>query len=299
MKIGRDTFVTLQYRVTDKDGNLVDPGLEPLQYVHGGYGDIFGKIEQALEGQEPGQSISIALEPAESFGEYDPALVEIGTPDQFRKSPEIGDQIERDGSDNLYRVTGIEGDKVILDANHPLAGLSIVFFATVADVRKATPGEIARVDSGRLRAGVKSWKAVKLALSYLLLAPLGVLLVAGPLLEMIESKILDLTVAAVAVLLILVALWNGIKQLRDVFRGGDALRLDRDGLFWHAHGPASVPWNQIARVELSTNDSDPWFAVELEDKTSFTISVGNLSASVQEIGMSLGMYLPKEKLAGI
>lgn len=149
MKIGPNTVVTLAYRVTDPDGELIDPGDRPLVYLHGGYDDIFPRIEQALEGKEVGDTVQIKLQPAEAFGEYDADLIQIEPRSSFPEILEVGMQFEGApaGADDddfiVYRVTQILEDKVMLDGNHPLAGTALVFSCTVRDVRPATPDEIA------------------------------------------------------------------------------------------------------------------------------------------------------------
>jgi FKBP-type peptidyl-prolyl cis-trans isomerase SlyD len=147
MQIGPNTVVTLAYRVTDSDGNLIDAGEHPLVYMHGGHGGIFEKIETELEGQVAGFQKDIRLLPEEAFGEYDAELVMIEARDLFPDDIEVGMQFERateEGDDDmLYTITDIAEGKVVVDGNHPLAGLALVFSCTVSDVRAATPEEVA------------------------------------------------------------------------------------------------------------------------------------------------------------
>ncbi len=146
MQIGKDTVVTLNYRVTDTDGNLVDDGAQPLVYLHGGYGGIFDKIEEALQGKNAGEKFDIKLDPEEAFGDYDAELVMIEPRNLFPDNIEVGMQFERateEGDDGeLYTITDIADDKVVVDGNHPLAGMALLFSCTVTDVRAASPEEI-------------------------------------------------------------------------------------------------------------------------------------------------------------
>lgn len=147
-RIARDTVVTLEYKVLDSDGELVDAGAEPLQYLHGGYDGLFPKIEADLEGKVVGYSTTIRLQPAEAFGEYDAELVQVESRDSFPEEIEIGLILEGtpeggDESDSqLFRVTDMAEGKVVLDANHPLAGVVLDFSCTVAAIRQAKPAEI-------------------------------------------------------------------------------------------------------------------------------------------------------------
>ena len=147
MQIDQDTVVTLAYSVTDSDGNLIDAGERPLVYLHGGYGGIFEKIEEELLGQTAGFQKDIRLQPEEAFGEYDAELVMIEPRDLFPEEIEVGMQFERaaeddDEEDMLFTITDIAEGKVVVDGNHPLAGIALVFSCTVNNVRAATAEEI-------------------------------------------------------------------------------------------------------------------------------------------------------------
>lgn len=147
MQVAKDTVVTLQYRVTDSAGAVVDEGHDPLAYLHGGYGGIFDRIEEALQGKNVGESIEVRLQPDDAFGEYDAELVIIEPRELFPEHIEVGMQFERAGEDGeddqLFTITDIAEDKVVVDGNHPLAGMVLVFSCTVADVRSASGEEIA------------------------------------------------------------------------------------------------------------------------------------------------------------
>ena len=77
MQIAKDTVVTLNYRVTDPDGNLIDDGQRPLVYLHGGYDGIFSRIEEALHGMSVGEQLEVKLQPDDAFGDYDADLVRV------------------------------------------------------------------------------------------------------------------------------------------------------------------------------------------------------------------------------
>lgn len=147
MQIGPNTVVTLNYRVTDAQGNLIDAGEHPIVYLHGGHGGIFEKIETELEGQVAGFQKDIRLQPEDAFGEYDAELVMVEPQDLFPDNIEVGMQFERASDDAeedgmLYTITDIADGKVVVDGNHPLAGIALVFSCTVSDVRAATPEEV-------------------------------------------------------------------------------------------------------------------------------------------------------------
>jgi len=147
MQVAKDTVVTLEYRVTDSDGELIDEGKEPLIYLHGGYDGIFPRIEEELQGKEVGGAFEIKLQPEDAFGDYDAELVKIEDRNLFPDNIEVGLQFERatEGGDDdgeLYTITDIADDKVVVDGNHPLAGMSLVFACTIVAVRAASQDEI-------------------------------------------------------------------------------------------------------------------------------------------------------------
>ena len=149
MQVAKNTVVTLDYSVTDLDGELVDAGQEPLVYLHGGYDDIFPMIEEAVQGKRIGESVVVKMQPDDAFGEYDADLVQLEERSQFPQELQLGMQLEgvpEDADDDedvlIYRVTEIADDKVVLDGNHPLAGMALVFTCTVTDIRPATAEEI-------------------------------------------------------------------------------------------------------------------------------------------------------------
>ena len=146
MQIAKNTVVTLSYRVVDSDGNLVDDGSQPLVYLHGGYDGIFALLEEALQGKDVGEAVEVKLQPEDAFGEFDADLVMIEERALFPDNIEVGMQFERateEGDDGeLYTITEIADDKVVVDGNHPLAGTALIFSCTVADVRPASAEEI-------------------------------------------------------------------------------------------------------------------------------------------------------------
>lgn len=146
MKIEKNTAVTLRISITEIDGKPTKPSNDDISYLHGGYDNIFAKLEGALDGQEAGFKTSLALSAADAFGERDPALEMTIPKSDFPPGVKVGGQLELPGNDGelgLYYVVKIKGDKVMLDGNHPLSGKSLRLSATVKEVRAATEEEIA------------------------------------------------------------------------------------------------------------------------------------------------------------
>ena len=147
-QVAKNCVVTLDYHVTDPDGEVVDAGREPLIYLHGGYDDIFPLIEESLQGKKIGESVKVKLQPDEAFGEYDADMVQVEPRKDFPKEIEVGMQFEggpEEGEEDeivIYRVTEIADDKVVLDGNHPLAGMALIFTCTVTAIRPASAEEL-------------------------------------------------------------------------------------------------------------------------------------------------------------
>ena len=149
MIIAKNAVVSLDVELSDIWGNLIQKSEEPVQYLHGGYGDIFPAVEAALEGKRERDRVEVRLEPEEAYGDYDETLVQLVPRDQFPDGLEIGMRVEgeagspdSEGEGLLCTVTDMAEDKVVLDGNHPLAGIALKFECTVSGVRPATEMEI-------------------------------------------------------------------------------------------------------------------------------------------------------------
>lgn len=148
MQIAQDTVVALEVLLSDVHGNLIQPTAESVQYLHGGYDGIFPLVEEALHGKVTGESVEVQLEPEDAFGEYDAELVQLADSAQMPEGIEVGMQLEQQdeeaGASVIYMVTDIAEGKVVLDGNHPLAGMALKFRCTVTAVRAATADELER-----------------------------------------------------------------------------------------------------------------------------------------------------------
>ena len=146
MQVAKDRVVSLDVELSDIWGNLIEHPSAPVLYLHGGYGDIFPLIEAALEGKSVAERIDVRLEPEDAYGDCDENLLLVESMEMFPEGLETGMRIEgeADGEADgvIYTVTDIAAGKVVLDGNHPLAGMALRFVATVVDVRPATPAEI-------------------------------------------------------------------------------------------------------------------------------------------------------------
>jgi FKBP-type peptidyl-prolyl cis-trans isomerase SlyD len=125
----------------DAQGVELQPRSE-VTYLHGGYGELLEALERALEGKAPGDAVTLQLEPEQAFGDYDPALLRVEPAERYGQGLEVGMEVEEDS--RFYTVTDIAAGKLVLDANHPLAGMALRFFCEVLTVRSASAEEIRR-----------------------------------------------------------------------------------------------------------------------------------------------------------
>jgi FKBP-type peptidyl-prolyl cis-trans isomerase SlyD len=146
VQISKNTVVSLDVELADIWGNSIERSDEPLQYLHGGYGNIFPAAEAALDGKSVKDRVEVRLEPEDAFGDYDEELLRVERRSRFPEALEVGMRFEGEpgGADEgrFFTVTDIAEDKVVLDANHPLAGMALKLSCTVVGVRAATAGEI-------------------------------------------------------------------------------------------------------------------------------------------------------------
>ncbi len=145
MKIGKDTVVTMHYKVVNAQDQLLDKAQEPTSYLHGGYENTLPKIEEALEGQEVGFETTLKLAAADAFGERDEALVQTISKKDFPPGVKVGGQLRGrtpEGQEHVFTVIKIKGDQVILDGNHPWAGQNLSLSLKVLEVRAASAEEV-------------------------------------------------------------------------------------------------------------------------------------------------------------
>ena len=147
MQIERGRVVTLAYEMRNARGEALEAGDASLAYLHGGFGGIFPKVEEALEGKQVGVEVALTLEPEDAFGEYDAELMRVEPRDRFPETLEVGMQFEgvpggREDEARIYIVTDITDEAVVVDGNHPLAGERLWFKCSVKEVRDATDEEM-------------------------------------------------------------------------------------------------------------------------------------------------------------
>jgi FKBP-type peptidyl-prolyl cis-trans isomerase SlyD len=151
MEIAAPCVVSLTWRLADAQGAEIDELSEPVEFFFGGE-DLLAKVEEALAGHDVGYETTIHLEPEHAFGDYDAELVffesrsifpgGVVEPGMQFEGPPTGAATEGLDDDAIYTVTEVYPDHVVLDGNHPLAGIALRLALVVRDVREASESEI-------------------------------------------------------------------------------------------------------------------------------------------------------------
>lgn len=148
MQIGKHSVVSIDYTLKDDDGTVIDSseGSQPLVYLHGAMNIIPG-LESALEGKTKGDSLSVSVTPADGYGERRDDMVQSVSRDMFEGIDDIqvGAQYHAAGPNNepiMITVVEVSDENVVIDGNHPLAGVNLNFDVEVVEIRDASEEEI-------------------------------------------------------------------------------------------------------------------------------------------------------------
>ena len=157
MEITEQCVVALTWTLKDTLGEELDVLDEPVEFVVGG-NDLLARIEQALQGHAVGATLALHIEPEEAFGDYNEKLLFLEPRALFPAELEAGMAFEGSAlpagcspeapKDALYTVSEIYPEHVVLDGNHPLAGIAIRLDLKVCGVREATEDEIGSGTAG-------------------------------------------------------------------------------------------------------------------------------------------------------
>lgn len=143
--ISKGKYVSLTYTILDDQGNVVEQHDLPLGFVYGSDTELIGGMDTALKGKAEGDSVEVSIPPEDGFGHYDPSMTFTddveNVPPEFRKlGAEV--QMQNDtGEAKTFYVSSIEGGKLTVDGNHPLAGKTLKVIINILEVRDAKSGE--------------------------------------------------------------------------------------------------------------------------------------------------------------
>lgn len=147
MQIAKNKVVSIDYTLTNAKGEVLDKSSkgQPLQYIQG-QGHLIPGLERVLEGKGAGDAVKAQIAAKDAYGDRDEELMQIIPKDSFAEIPDlrVGMELEAEGDDGVRVITvvGIEEDRVVVDGNHPLAGMDLNFDVTIVGVREATEDEL-------------------------------------------------------------------------------------------------------------------------------------------------------------
>jgi FKBP-type peptidyl-prolyl cis-trans isomerase SlyD len=139
--------VTFHYTLRDPSGRVIDTsaGGDPVTYLEGA-GQIIDGLDEQLRAAAAGEKTRVQVPAAKAYGERDPAQMQRVKRGLLPVEGElqVGDQFQTDTDQYapIVTVRAIEGDEVLLDANHPLAGVDLTFDVQVVAVRAPTAEEL-------------------------------------------------------------------------------------------------------------------------------------------------------------
>ncbi|MDX3907947.1 MAG: peptidylprolyl isomerase [Pigmentiphaga sp.] len=162
LAVGENTVVTVEFWIMSTDGEALDDSGGPVSFLHRGHDSLLPRLDDGIEGKTAGFEQTFHLEPDDAFGDYDPELLRVEPRSRFPEPLEVGMQFEGvpgsiDGGDDtvvdpddggshedalIFAVTDLTDDKVVLDANHPFAGMALRVRIKLLAVRQADPEEI-------------------------------------------------------------------------------------------------------------------------------------------------------------
>ena len=145
--VAKDTVVKFNYTLSNKDGEVLDQSAgEPLAYLHGHHNIISG-LEAKMAGKSVGDKFVAVIEPKDAYGEYISEAVQEVPRANFQgvDNIEVGMQFQSQSDDGhvmLVTVKDVSDDVVVVDGNHPLAGVTLTFDVEIVEIRPASAKEL-------------------------------------------------------------------------------------------------------------------------------------------------------------
>jgi FKBP-type peptidyl-prolyl cis-trans isomerase SlyD len=145
--ICKNKIVTLHYHLKDNEGNTIENSFEqePMVYLHGAQNIIHG-LEQELEGKTNGDTFTVEVKSQDAYGEHLDYLCQTVPRSSFQDVDDIIPGMrftaETETGPHPVQVIHVDDENIVVDGNHPLAGMDLVFIIEVLDIREATEDEI-------------------------------------------------------------------------------------------------------------------------------------------------------------
>jgi FKBP-type peptidyl-prolyl cis-trans isomerase SlyD len=149
MTIKKNALVSLSLMLSDENGNAIEENDEDIIYLHGGYGQIFKKLKDELEGKNIGDKFSVALSASEAFGEFREDLVLRDLLSDMPQDVEVGMELEGlvDGvlEGVVFQVVEMDDTYALLDGNHPYAGVPMIATGEVLEIEYLSDEAIEKI----------------------------------------------------------------------------------------------------------------------------------------------------------
>jgi len=156
MVIEKNKVVTLHYKLQEEnaEGRLIEEteGKDPLVFLYG-VGQMIPEFERQLAGKETGDAFSFGIQSEEAYGAYDPDAVVTIPKSSFIVDGELAADLlqvgkvipmrDGDGNQLMGTINEVSGDEVLMDFNHPMAGVNLYFTGNIEGIREATSSELA------------------------------------------------------------------------------------------------------------------------------------------------------------
>lgn len=146
--IETNAVVSIHYTLTNDEGVTLDTssGRAPLEFIQG-MKNIIPGLEQELLGKNIGDKFNAHISSENAYGVHNPEKIQTVPMDQFKNIPnvQVGMQFQFNhphGGSSIFRAIEVTPDHVVLDGNHPLAGVNLNFAVEVMAVRAATEEEL-------------------------------------------------------------------------------------------------------------------------------------------------------------
>ncbi len=143
MKISNNSVVSFHYTLSNNEGEVLDSseGQDAFTYLQGGQMIVPG-LEQQMEGKAKGDKFKAVVPPELGYGEFNKDLLQRVPLERFGgQKVQVGMQFQA-GEHHVVTVKEVTDSEVLVDGNHPLAGVTLNFDVEVADVREATADEV-------------------------------------------------------------------------------------------------------------------------------------------------------------
>ena len=145
MNIKKNAMVSISMNLSDENGNMIEDNNEEIIYLHGGYGHLFKKLEEELEGKSIGDNFNIKLNAAEAFGEFDEELVSRELLSDLPEDVEVGMELDGEVEGVIFKVLELDKTHALIDGNHPYAGLPLIAKGSVLEIEYLNEATVEKV----------------------------------------------------------------------------------------------------------------------------------------------------------